>query len=143
MEKTETRTAFSLLVDGQGVSLGSSGGVFRIELTVGGPEGEWWGRNCTRGDIAKMADAIHTAAYANVAIRCDVDCGDGYILSASPRIVREERPLVGSVSTDFVELLGCDSFGAGAVLMLPKIMAEALSWALWAAIERAEPATES
>ena len=144
METTErtTPTAFSLLVDGQGVSvMKKPDGTVRIELTVGGPEGEWWGRDCTRGDVAKIADGLHVAAYANIGTTSDVNCGGGRFLSLSPRIMRQEQPF-GSVPTDFVELCGYDSFGVGAVVLLEKLMAVALGNFLWAVIETVQPQTE-
>jgi hypothetical protein len=111
-------------------------GTIRVEMTVGGPEGEWWAAVCTRKALSEMAEALRVAAREPSSGTRTVDCGKGYKFSAQPRVatVRYMDPdgNVGMTDKHFVDVSGYEPIGKhpSAVLQFSAEAAEYIGWAL-------------
>lgn len=138
MDKTETKTVAvaRMAVGHEAVhaKIADDGSAW-LEITVGGPEGEWWGRSCTTGMLSRFSEALRIAAREPQSPARSVDCGDGYSILVRPRIVPQSTGL-GLTEKRLVEISGytpslTDRNGkpcASAVLLLPAQAAESIGW---------------
>jgi hypothetical protein len=132
---TETKTVLSIFAEGQLFSVATTPeNGYYVEMTVGGPEGQWWGRSCTRREILKFADFLLSAADGPHGTIVHHHFDGGYTLSVSSEELLEDAGGALIVPRSMVQISGYDSFEIGAYLLFHRTMAVAICHGIWSVV---------
>lgn len=131
---TERKTVLSIFAEGQLFSVATTPeNGYYVEMTVGGPEGQWWARSCTRREILKFAEFLLSAADGPHGTIAHHHFDGGYSLSVSSEELLEEHES-GKIPRSMVQISGYDSFAIGAYLLFHRTMAVAICHGIWSVV---------